>query len=244
MSSPTPLGSLFARLERRDVLTFEERGILASAASQVKVVHAGEDIVRESDRPTSSVLLARGFSGRHKVMQDGSRQITAFHIDGDFVDLHGFLLKTMDHGVRALSDCVLVTFPHQELRKITEEQPHLTRILWLSTLLDSAIVREWVIVRGRLLAISQMAHLFCELLERWRVVGDPDARSFSFPITQADLGDALGMSSVHVNRTIQEIRARGLAEWRDGIVEVFEEQRLRALGVFNREYLHLEKEPR
>jgi CRP-like cAMP-binding protein len=196
--------------------------------------------VREGDRPTESTLMIEGFCGRYSTFADGRRQFTALHIAGDFVDLHSFLLKPMDHGVVALSPCRIVTFPHAALREITEQFPHLTRVLWFSTLIDAAIHRAWLVSMGRRAALAHMAHLLCELLLRLHVVGLAEGRSFNFPLTQQELADILGLSMVHVNRVIQDLRAKKLVAWRSGRVSILDWEGLVALAEFDPTYLHLE----
>jgi CRP-like cAMP-binding protein len=238
------LSALFNRLGQRDDLGPAERQALCEAAGDVRTISAGRDISRLGERPKTSTLLSHGLTARYNLLEDGGRQITAFHIAGDFVDLHGFLLKTMDHGVRAMSECTVVSFPHPALVRITEQFPHLTRMLWLATLLDSAIHRQWLVTKGRMTALNQMAHLLCEHLLRAKVVGIAVGNRFPFPITQADLADALGISSVHVNRTLQELRSLELVEWEDGWVTIRYEAGLRRLAEFDDTYLHLRQEPR
>jgi CRP-like cAMP-binding protein len=244
MNNEQRLETFFKRIEQRDDLKDDERHALIDAAGEVRVFNDGDDLVRDGDRPTTSTLLTSGLAARYKLMEQGERQITAFHVAGDFIDLHSFLLKQMDHGVRAMSDCTVVLFPHEALKHITEQYPHLTRMLWLLTLLDSAIHRQWLAAKGQLSARGHMAHLLCEQLVRARTVGIADGESFMFPITQTDLGDAMGISTVHVNRTLQELRSMGLVEWQNNRVQVLDEERLRRVGQFDDEYLHLEKLPR
>lgn len=245
MNRVDDLRGLFRRIEQRDRLSVDERTALIDAAGEVRELPPGTDLVSEGERPTSSTLLARGMTARYTILEDGGRQITAFHIDGDFVDLHAFLLKPMDHGVRTMSRCTVVAFPHEALVRITEQHPHLTRLLWLCTLLDSAIHREWLVSKGRLTSLAQMAHLFCEHLVRARVVGiAQEGNSFAFPVTQSDLADAMGLSSVHVNRTLQELRSMELIQWQNGWVTVRDEESLRRIAQFNDGYLQLAIEPR
>lgn len=231
---------LIRKLLQREQLSEAECKVLLSAASPVREVAADQDIVREGDRPTESTLMIDGFCGRYSTFPDGRRQFTALHIAGDFVDLHSFLLKPMDHGVVALSPCRVVTVPHAALREITEQFPHLTRMLWFSTLLDAAIHRAWLVSMGRRSARSHMAHLLCELLLRLQVVGLAEERSFNFPLTQQEMADILGLSMVHVNRVIQELRAKALVTWRGGRVSITDWEGLVALAEFDPTYLHLE----
>jgi len=239
------IDAFIRRLERRDVVSDEEKTALLEAAGGVETFAAGADLVREGDRPDRSMLVSQGFTTRYRLLADGTRQITAIHVPGDFVDLHSFLLKTMDHSVGALSPCRVVTFPHANLRLITERFPHLARLLWLMTLLDGAIHREWIVAMGRRSALEQMAHLLCEIFTRLSVVGLGDRhRELILPINQTELGDALGLSTVHVNRTLQQLRADGLITWQGQAVRIHDWDRLAEIAGFDPAYLHLDAEPR
>lgn len=238
------LETFYRRIEQRDVLQPEEIRALEERAGATVTFAAGTDIVPEGGRPTSSTLVVSGFAIRYKLMDDGSRQITAVHIPGDFVDLHGFLLKRMDHAVGALTNCAVVAFRHPHVREITEQFPHLTRLLWLSTLLDSAIHREWLVAMGRRSAAQAAAHLVCELYVRLATVGLAVPFRFELPTTQTVLADILGMSTVHVNRVLQQLRGDNLLSWTGRDVEILNWDALRQFAEFDETYLHLEHEPR
>jgi len=236
--------TLLRKLEQRDRLDEAERVVLAESAGEELQFTAGTDIVSEGDRPNRSILLVAGLAIRYRVLRDGQRQITAIHVPGDFVDLHSFPLKHMDHSVGALSDCRIVTFPHEKLQHITEAWPHLTRMLWLMTLIDAAMHREWLVAMGRRNALEQMAHLLCELYVRLGIAGLVTDDAFVFPITQTELGDALGLSAVYVNRVLQQLRGEGLITWQGQMVRVLDWPRLQRIAEFDPGYLHLEREPR
>jgi CRP-like cAMP-binding protein len=231
------------KLELRDALSeLEKRALLACAADEVDFA-SGADLVREGDRPQVSMLVLDGFTTRYHDSPDGTRQITAIHIPGDFVDLHSFLLKEMDHSVGALSHCRVLRFPHPRLTALTEAQPHLTRLLWLLTLIDSSIHREWLIAASRT-APEQLAHLICELYVRLAVTDLITDRTFTLPVTQMELGEALGLSAVHVNRTLQQLRSEGLFSWQNQEIQILDWEALKRRGSFDARYLHLVKEPR
>ena len=238
------LQPFFRKIMLRDVLGVEEQQAIAAAADQQLHFSAGEDLVSEGNRPVHSMLVARGFTCRYRQLASGERQLTAIHLPGDFVDLHSFLLKEMDHSVGALTDCTIITFPHERLVKVTERFPHLTRLLWLLTLLDGAIHREWLIGMGRLSASQRTAHLICEMYTRLEALGLASDHRFDFPITQAALADAVGISTVHVNRVLQELRQRGLIAWDGGQVSIPDWHGLAGMADFDDLYLHLVREPR
>jgi CRP-like cAMP-binding protein len=235
---------LFLQLSHRDVISDKEKAELFALFAREKSYLAGEEIVREGARPKVSLLLVEGMAGRFKVLEDGGRQIAAFHVPGDFLDLHGFLLKVLAHGVVALSDCTLVQVEHEALKKLTETSPHLTRMLWLDTLIDASVHREWLVAMGRRPAIGQLAHLMCELYTRLKIVDRTEGLSFKLPLTQNQLADALGFSLVHVNRTLRDLRQRGVISWEGDRVQIDDWDGLVEIAEFDPTYLSLQKEPR
>ena len=122
--------------------------------------------MRETERPGRSTLVLSGITCRYRNLENGKRQITAIHVPGDFVDLHSFLIKQMDHSVGTLSPCIVAYAPHEGLERITERLPHLARLLWLLTLIDASIHRQWLVTMGAYPALNRTAHLLCELFTR------------------------------------------------------------------------------
>ena len=238
MSNP-----LVTKLEKTDRLSAEERSVLQSLATSTREFAADEDMVAQGTSPKYSTLLLEGFAGRYKVLASGQRQITALHVPGDFVDLHSFLLAKMDHSIVALSPCRVTIVQHDTLRQITERFPHLGRVLWLTTLVDGAIHREWLVAMGRRTALAHTAHLFCELFLRLEQIGATDGLSFKLPLTQEEIADMLGLSYVHVNRTLGELRDSRLLEWRKQIVTIKDWGRLVDVAEFDPTYLNLQGKP-
>lgn len=238
------LETLFRKLQLRDALSAAECAALTAAAGPEEVFHYGQTIVPERETQTVSRLLVDGMAARAKSLSNGARQITALHIAGDFMDLHSFLLKRLDHHVVALSRVRVINVPHAALKRISEEQPHLSRLLWLTTLLDAAIHREWLVSAGRRSAAQQIGHLFCELAIRYEVVGLSDGRRYALPISQDQLADVTGLSTVHVNRVVQGLRREGLVDWRGGELTIHDFQRLAEASLFDPGYLVLDREPR
>lgn len=236
--------SLIRRIEVRDRLDDDERRFIETMFTDVRTVGPGVDIVSDGDRPRQSTLVVAGLAARYTTLKGGERQITALHLPGDFVDLHSFLLKEMDHGVVAISACRVATVPHDTLTRVTEQLPHLTRLFWLLTLLDSSLHREWIVAMGRRSAVGQMAHLLCEVHVRLQIIGAAQETEFNLPVTQADLGDILGLSTVHVNRVLQELRGEGLITWKGPTVTIHDLAGFRRLAEFDDRYLHIVREPR
>jgi CRP-like cAMP-binding protein len=238
------LESLYLNLGQHDALSEEEKGLLAGAMMVEMDFATGQDIVSEGSRPGYSTLIIEGLAARYKVLEDGGRQFTSLQVPGDFVDLHAFLLKTMDHGIIALSPCRVIAADHSRLRAITEQAPHLTRLLWLDTLVDGAIHREWIVAMGRRSKTSHLAHLVCELFVRLQVVKQTSGMSFRLPLSQAELADVLGLSIVHMNRVIGALRRLGVIGWANHMVTILDWQRLVEIAEFDPTYLSMNREPR
>lgn len=231
-------------LGQRDHLSDEEKEVVEGLVTHIREFSPGEEFIRQGTHPGESALILEGFAARVQVLKSGKRQFTALHIPGDFVDLHSLLLKIMDHGVVALSPVRMAAVPHEKLRRISETHPHLTRLLWLSTVVDAAIHRAWLAAMGRRSTAGQIAHLLCELYVRMKAVERTQDYSFPLPITQADLGDVLGKSTVHVNRALQVLRRDGLLAWKDRKVTILDWDRLVRAADFDPTYLSLQNEPR
>jgi CRP-like cAMP-binding protein len=235
---------LLLKLRRRDDITREEEAVLRRLVATPQHVDRRRTLIREGELLDKSMLLLDGLACRYKDLRNGQRQISELHLSGDFVDLHGLTLKRLDHSIMTLTACTIAYAPHSELQAITREHPHLTRMLWLSTNLDAAIHRAWVLSLGRRTALARFAHLLCELRLRFEVIGVGDAEGYPFDLTQADLAECLGLSLVHVNRTLRELRGTGLADFRNGRVTISDFAGLARLAEFDPDYLELEKIPR
>ena len=193
---------------------------------------------------SQSTLLIEGLIARYKDLTDGQRQIMEIHVAGDFTDLHGFLLKRLDHNIGTLTPATVGFVPHETLARITQDEPHLARMLWLSTLMDAAIQREHILSIGRRPALARIAHLMCELCVRLEVIGLAEGRRFALPLTQLDLADAVGLTSIHVNRMLRQLREQKLMTFRGSQVEIHDWERLQRAADFDPSYLHLERRPR
>ncbi|HYG30572.1 MAG TPA: Crp/Fnr family transcriptional regulator [Allosphingosinicella sp.] len=235
---------LLLKLRARDEVSEREEQVLRDAVAGSEEFQAGRNMVRAGAPLSQSMLVAEGLVARFKDLSDGQRQIQEIHVGGDFTDLHGFLLKQLEHNVGALTRVRVALVPHDAIRRITEEEPHLTRLLWFSTLIDSAIQREKILSVGRRPALSRLAHLLCELRVRLDVVGLASDGSFALPITQLDLGDATGLTSVHVNRMLKQLRDDRLVTFRGGQVTIHDWPRLQKVGEFDTGFLYLDRRPR
>lgn len=230
---------LVRKLDGYALLSDEDKTTIRTlCAERVENYHAKRDIIRDGDCPNSVHLILEGWAARYKVLPDGSRSITAVLIPGDFCDLHITVLAKMDHGIMTLSRCKVAHLDSAKLNKLTEERTMLTKSLWWTTLVDEAVLRQWVI-NSRRPAIQAIAHVLCELHVRMKSVGLATGGRFDLPLTQEDLADATGMTPVHMNRTLQAMREQGLIELRRTLMFIPDVTALAKVGGFEEDYLHL-----
>jgi len=217
----------------------EERHVRALPLS-LRDVGPDQDIVREGDRPSECCLVIEGFTCRYKLTEDGKRQIFSFHTPGDIPDLQSLHLKVMDHSLKTITPCRLAFITHESLLELTRRCPRVGDALWRDTLVDAAVFREWMIGIGRRSAYTRIAHLLCEVFVRLRAVGLTNGFECEFPITQNEIGDALGLSTVHVNRSLQELRADGLIVLGRTTLTILDWPGFKKAGEFDPLYLHLD----
>lgn len=232
------------KLRKRDDISRAEEAAIRAAIAEVRDVPGNKVLVRRGQEIGESLLLVDGWIARTRDLADGQRQITELHVSGDFSDLHGFTLKRLDHNLVTLARSRIAVFPHDRLRALFEGFPHLARVYWLMTNIDAAIHREWTVSLGRRTAIGRMAHLFCELQARLEVSDLTDGTSYEFPLTQQELSECLGITAVHVNRTLQELRRRGLIVLEGRRLTILDRAALSKVGEFDPLYLYLEHRPR
>jgi CRP-like cAMP-binding protein len=235
MSNP-----LLRKLANFTELSAEEKSAVDQCCGDVRYFAAGEDVISQGDRTGGVKLLLEGFACRYKVLEDGRRQVVAYFVPGDLCDLRVFILKRMDHSIGAVCASKVATLSPENVLRLTHNYPSLTRALWWSTLVEEAIAREWIVNVGQRNALERMAHLFCELLYRFRAVGLNDGMSCTLPLTQVELAETLGLSSVHVNRTLQALRKRKLITLENGTLTIDNLDELKELSFFDPDYLHLD----
>ena len=234
---------LVLKLEQFTRLADDDRAVLGQvAAERVRRVGPREDVIREGDRPRDVNLFLSGWACRYKQLADGRRQIVAFFLPGDICDLNVFILREMDHSIAALTPVTVAEMSREAFEGITLDHPRILQGLWWEALVNVAVQREWTVNLGQRDAVERVAHLLCELFLRLRGVGLADEDSCAFPITQSDLAEATGMSTVHVNRTLQELRGRGLLTLRAKRLTIPNLGALMRAGLFNSNYLHLDHE--
>ncbi len=230
------------KLESVFKLTDDERQALENLPMRLTDIRAHQDIVREGDRPYRSFVILEGFACAFKMTNMGKRQIMAFFIAGDMPDIQSLHLSTLDHSIGTITPCTVGFIEHETLRAVCRQYPRLTDAFWRNTLIDAAIFREWVTNIGRREAYNRIAHLICELLVKMRAVGLAQDHTAEIPVSQSEIGDATGLSNVHVNRVLTELRGDGLIEITGRRVTVLDWERLKEVGDFDPTYLHLEQE--
>jgi CRP-like cAMP-binding protein len=234
---------LIRKIESTTPLTPEQVDAIRALPLDPRRVDSDQDIVREGDKPAHCAIILSGWAYRYKILSSGKRQIVSFHLPGDMPDLQSLHIPVSDHNIAALPQAVVAFVPHAEFRALLSRAHGLTDVFWRDTLIDSAIYREWVANVGQRPAPERIAHIFCEILTRLESLGLIDGgkndRTFDWPITQQLLGEASGLSSVHVNRTLQALRAERMITTGRGTITVLDWPRLQDAAGFDSNYLSL-----
>ena len=230
---------LFRRLQTTTDVGRDDLYALGALPYTLRSYRENQPILREGDRTNECCLVADGFCVRSKTIADGRRQILSLHIAGDLPDLQTLHLATMDHDLMALSDCTLAFIAHAAIRDLIRSRPTVGDIFWRDTLVDSALFREWIVNVGQRPAHNRLAHLIVELRERLRLIGRVAGNTFAMPLTQEQLGEAMGVTSVHTNRILRQLRIDGVLEFQRGMVKILTESKLQKLAQFDGRYLHL-----
>jgi CRP-like cAMP-binding protein len=231
---------MIRKLESVFTLTDDERQALENLPMQTAAIKADQDIVREGDAPSRSCLLLSGFACTYKMTVQGKRQIVSFNLPGDIPDLQSLHLKVLDNSLSTISPCSVGFITHDDLHDLCTRYPRIAAAFWRETLIDAAIFREWVLNVGRREAYTRIAHVLCELLTRLRAVGLVEDHACILPITQGEFADAIGVTTVHVNRVFQALRADGLIEQKGDRLNIPDWEKLKQAGEFDPTYLHLE----
>jgi CRP-like cAMP-binding protein len=225
------------KLRRHSQLTAEDEDTIRSLAARTLSLEPGEDVVYQGDRPYAATLVVSGMIARYHTMAQGRRQYLSFHFPGDWPDAQSILLERMDHGVCAIGPASVACIRHDHLRAAFEASSAVALALWRETLIDAAIFREAITNNSSRPPLARMAHLFCEFFYRARSAGTVFGDSAALPLTQTQLGEALGMALVTVNRLLQALRRTETMEFRAGILRVMQWERLCEIGEFDPDYL-------
>lgn len=230
--------NLFLRGRGREQLTAEDLAVLDASCSGVRSVPARQVMVRTGEVVRECTLLLEGTVCRYMDDRAGHRQLVSLHVPGDFIDLHGYPLRRLDHDLATIGPARVATWSHASLKEAIHGRDRLTRVLWMSTLLEAAMHREWIFRLGRLNAEGRVAHLMCEMDVRLEMVGLSTNHSFTLPLTQSDLAEACGLTGVHVNRVLRALRESDVMTFRGGRVTIMDRARLKTLGEFDPTYLY------
>ncbi|ESX45869.1 Crp/Fnr family transcriptional regulator [Mesorhizobium sp. C416B] len=229
---------LTAKFHRAFTLTSGERQALDAVRIRIVAIGANQNLVREGDQPSRCIMVLAGLASTSKVTGDGKRQVTAYHVPGDMPDLLSLHLDLLDSDVRTVSACSVGFIDHSAIRLLCERHPRLAANLWRTTLVDASIFREWVVNVGKRQALGRVAHLLCEIMLRMEDAGLASDQTCAFGVTQADLGEATGLSAVHIKRTLKSLREKHLTSLVNGQLTIHDWEGLAFLAEFRHDYLH------
>lgn len=229
---------LFRRLETIGQLPVADRRLLDDLPLRIVELGRGEDAASDGEMVSQSCLLLKGFMHRYKMLPDGSRQILAFHTPGEIPDLHSLHLTRMDHSLAATEKSTVAFIKHADILALLERSTNITRLFWRATLIDAAVFRMRMVGMGQRPAVSHLAHLICELYLKLYATGLARELVFRLPLVQEEIADALGLSAVHTNRTLQDLRARQLIHFEAGTLRILSWEGLTKLALFDPAFLH------
>ncbi len=242
MTASPELQFLIRKLERRSVLDDADRAAILALPFTVRTYQPSAYLVREGEppKPYCSFITA-GFAFRQKLTAEGARQIVSFHLPGDILDLQNLFLTISDHSIQALGLLEVVEIPRESMQKLALDYPGVGRGLWIDGLIDASVFREWVLNVGRRPARAQIAHILCEFAVRMQAAGIATVEDYELPMNQEQLGDAVGLTSVHVNRTLRSLVADGLIKYDRRKLSILDWDGIREVGDFSSLYLHLDQ---
>jgi CRP-like cAMP-binding protein len=229
---------LFKRWARSVALSDDDRRALVGLPWLRKSYARESYLAREGDPTNICTLLLQGLTFRQKLVSDGARQIISFHIPGEFLDIQNCMLDIADHNVQALSRCTVAAVAKDALLEVMDARPNVRRAVWLDSLVDASVFREWVVNVGRRDAKQRIAHLLCELAARLKASGASNGSTYDFPLTQEQIADATGLTAVHTNRTLQALRKADLISLSQSRLQILNWDSLAEAGDFSERYLH------
>jgi CRP-like cAMP-binding protein len=222
----------FAELTPTDVEALEQ------ATAHPRKLPPKHDLIREGDRPGPVFVMLEGWAFRYKILPNGTRQVMAFLMPGDCCDLHIGLLAEMDHSIQTVSPARVATVPRSDMDRLMSEHTAIARAMYVNQLADEGILRAWIVSMGRRTSLERVAHLMCELYVRVHAIEPYDNTTIALPLSQIVLADALGMTPVHINRVLRELRLVGAMQLRRGSLQILDPSKLAQIAGFDENYLH------
>ncbi|GGB69139.1 Crp/Fnr family transcriptional regulator [Blastomonas aquatica] len=219
-------------------LTANDKAALLDATSAPRAYAARQDLIREGDEPGPMFVVLEGWVCRYKILPTGTRQILAFLMPGDACDLHIKLLAEMDHSIQAITPSLVATVSRDRMNAMLDGHPNIAKAMYSAQLVDEGILRAWIVSMGRRSSTERVAHLICELYLRARSIGLTGEGHFDLPLSQLVLADALGMTAVHINRVLKELRLSGAMALNRGSVTILDPVKLIHVAGFDENYLH------
>jgi CRP-like cAMP-binding protein len=217
-------------------LSEDDVAALIDATANPRDYAARQDIIREGDRPGPVFVILEGWACRYKILPSGTRQIMAFMLPGDACDLHAGMLEEMDHSLQSITRSKIALIPGARMESLLIEHPRIANAMYKSQLIDEGTLRAWIVSMGRRSSIGRVAHLMCELyLRSGPTDGDGEV---ALPISQIVLADALGMTPVHVNRVLRDLRLAGAMSLKRGALTIIDPVKLVLIAGFDENYLH------
>ena len=235
--SAYPLSHRFLLGRARHRLSEHERGVVEGLITDVERFTSAHVVLERGDVVSRSTLLIEGFVAR-VINEGGRRHIVALHVPGDFVDLHAFALKRLDHSIVSIGPVMVGYTTHKKLEGLMQTEPHLSRMLWFSTLLDAAMHREWIMKLEQSTVPKRIAHVFAEIWRRLEMVGQAFPDGFETPLRQSEIAEMCGATAIHTNRALADLRRNDLADFRRGEVRIRDRARLEDYAGFRPDYLY------
>ena len=246
LASTSPLvNPLLLNLERYVRLSIEDRDEIDKLKSAPAYeIRARSDLIHEGQNPSVVRLIVSGWACRYKDLLNGRRQIVGIFVPGDFCDLNVYILRQMDHSIGAITPVKYLAIPPDMIERLTHRRPRVAQALLWHNLVEASVAREWLLNIGQRSAVERLGHLLVELLFRLRAIGMAQEDTIDFPLTQTDLAEVTGVTPVHINRTLKELRSAGLIELKAKRLKILDLEQLMGLSMFNPNYLHLDREGR
>ncbi|RZJ00360.1 MAG: Crp/Fnr family transcriptional regulator [Brevundimonas sp.] len=238
-SAPNPLQLLVVKLQLRGALTESDKAAILALAHRRKTYESSSYLIWEGDKPSQCDLLLTGFAYRQKQTREGRRQIVSLHMPGEALDFQNLFLDVADHSVQMLTRGEVAVIEREDLQTLMWSYPNVGRAMVATILVEASILREWVLNVGRRDALTRMAHLLCEFAVRLDGLGLTREQGYTLPITQEQFADALGLTPVHVNRTLKALEGLGLITRSKKVIAFPSWRRLQEVADFNPRYLHI-----